>query len=387
MIKHLHDQGHAVTVASLVRSDEEADEGRGIEQYCSEYIMEKVNTLAAGLRMVAHLSGRTPSSMGYFFSPRLKERIRAVLQRTAFDLIFVHCSSVAQYVEDVQDVPKMLDFGDMDSQKWLIYAGVRQFPLSVGYQLEGAKLQRAEKRLAEKFDYCTCTTKTELDTLRSYGTRARIGWFPNGVDAKYFHPGAEAYESDTLCFIGRMDYFPNQQAMFDFCGNILPLLREKRAEIKLLIVGANPSRAVQRLERLPGVTVTGSVPDVRPYVQMSAVNVAPLAIARGTQNKILESMAMGVPVVASVQAAGGVDAEPGKHLLSATTPRNFRDAILTLLANPEHRDRLAKASRDRVHSHHSWNNSMRTMDTLITECLEHWCSDGRGGYNATTKAQ
>jgi len=125
--------------------------------------------------------------MGYFFSPQLKRRIDSLLARQTFDLIMVHCSSVAPYVA-AADGPKVLDFGDMDSQKWLLYASHRPLPLSAGYWLEGRKLERAEKALARQFDLCTCTTLAELDTLRGYGTGVATDWFPNGVDAEYFSP-------------------------------------------------------------------------------------------------------------------------------------------------------------------------------------------------------
>ncbi len=151
-------------------------------------------------------------------------------------------------------------------------------------------------------------------------------WFPNGVDGEYFAPSDEHYDPDTIAFVGRMDYYPNQECMFDFCATTLPLLRARRPGLKLLIVGADPSPAVRRLERHAGVTVTGSVPDVRPYLRRSALMVAPLNIARGTQNKILEAMAMGIPVVTSRIAAGGVDASAPEHFLVASAPDEYTQA-------------------------------------------------------------
>ncbi len=126
---------------------------------------------------------------------------------------------------------------------------------------------------------------------------------------------------------------------------------------------------MRRLARLPGVTVTGSVPDVRPYLHRSALTVAPLNIARGTQNKILEAMALGIPVVASRLAAGGVDAVPGEHLLTARTPDEYRAAILGIVENPPERARLARAGRERMRSHHAWARSMQRLDAIIERCV------------------
>jgi len=372
MIRHLQASGHQVSVCSLARSPAEAEEGQGIAPHCQDFHIGMVREPLQWARMIVRLPLVTPSSMGYFYSGQLAAKVRKLLATQRFDLIFVHCSSVAQYVEHVTDIPKILDFGDMDSQKWLEYANYKPFPLSLGYTLEGSKMLWSEKRLARRFDLCTATTRAEWETLNGYGTGAATDWFPNGVDAEFFSPDDQtpgAYDADTISFIGRMDYYPNQECMQRFCKDVWPLLRARRADLKLLIVGADPSPAIRALGDLPGVTVTGSVPDVRPYIRGSALMVAPLAIARGTQNKILEAMAMGVPVVTSRVAAGGVDAEAGQHLLVADAPGDIADTILRVVEDPIERRRLAMAGRERMLSHHAWPKSMLRLDALIERCL------------------
>lgn len=375
MIRHLQATGHQVTVCSLARSPAEALEGQGIASHCAAFHMGMVNEPVQFARMIVRLPLVTPSSMGYFYSGELAQKVRRLLRKQRFDLIFVHCSSVAQYVEDVQGIPKILDFGDMDSQKWLEYSNYKPFPLSLGYTLEGTKMLWAEKRLARKFDLCTATTRAEWETLEGYGTGAATDWFPNGVDADFFCPDPRtggAYDNDTVSFIGRMDYYPNQECMQRFCKEVWPILRRERGTMKLLIVGADPSPQIKALGALPGVTVTGSVPDVRPYIRGSAVMVAPLAIARGTQNKILEAMAMGVPVVTSSAAAGGVDAEAEKHFLVADSAEQTAAAILRIVASRDEHDRLAKAGRERMLSHHAWPRSMQRLDGIIERCVRNF---------------
>jgi sugar transferase (PEP-CTERM/EpsH1 system associated) len=367
-IRHLSRQ-HEVTVASIARSDAEATEGEGLARHCAHYEMARVQSAVQALRMVARVPTSTPSSMGYFYSAQLARQVRGLLCRQRFDLVFVHCSSVAQYVEKVQGVPKILDFGDMDSQKWLEYARYKPFPLSGGYWLEGRKLAREERRLASRFDMCTATTQAEWETLEGYGTGVASGWFPNGVDSTYFAPSEEPYRPDTIAFVGRMDYYPNQQCMLNFCATILPRLRAVRPGLELLIVGADPSPAIRRLGKLAGVTVSGSVPDVRPFLRRAALMVAPLNIARGTQNKILEAMAMGVPVVASRVAAGGVDASSPQHFLVASTPEEYTVAILRVIQSPAERRRLSVAGRQRMLSHHDWDKSMQRLDGIMDRCL------------------
>lgn len=365
MIRHLTANGNQVTVCSLTRSVDEAKEGEGIAPYCANFEIGHVTPWVQVMRMVVRLPLVTPSSMGFFYSAELAERVNRLLALKKWDLIFVHCSSVAQYVEHVQDVPKILDFGDMDSQKWLEYAHYKPIPLSWGYRLESAKLLAAERRLARRFDLCTTTTRAEWETLESYETGADTDWFPNGVNAAYFCPTDGVYDTHTISFVGRMDYYPNQECMAWFCQKVWPTLVCLRPAMKLLIVGADPSPAMRRLGELDGVTVTGSVPDVRPFIRGSALMVAPLRIARGTQNKILETMAMGVPVVTSAVAAGGVDAQSPAHFLVADTPHDWVQAILDIVDNPTERSRLAEAGFQRMRSHHCWPHSMARLDHII----------------------
>jgi len=367
IIRHLHQQGHEVTVASLARSQSELEDAAGLAAHCSQRIIEVVDDRIAWPRMVAWVPTTRPSSFGYFHSPRLRQRIRAasVVVDTSWDLIFVHCSSVAPYVKGLQAKAKIIDFGDMDSQKWREYSQHRPFPLSAGYWLEAVKLERTERQLADQFNLATCTTRAEMESLRSLGVTARTDWFPNGVDAEFFKPVGQPYDPDLVSFVGRMDYFPNQQAVTKFCAEMLPELKRRRPRTRFEIVGADPSAEIHELGRLPGVTVTGSVADVRPHVTKAALTVAPLEIARGTQNKILESMAMGVPVVCSRQAAGGVDAVPGEHLLAFDTREQFIAMTLDLLQSAGRRAELSAAGRARVISHHSWQSSMRRVDALI----------------------
>ena len=375
IIKHFSEQGHDVSVLTLARSADELEQGQGLREHCSELIVGRIGRVGALAGMLVRLPSSVPSSMGYFYSRQLHRAAKTATARRSFDLVFVHCSSAAQYVLPALDAPSIMDFGDMDSQKWLDYRQYRPQPLASGYWLEGRKLERAEKGLARRFDVCTCTTKAEYDTLNDFGVARKLDWFPNGVDSEYFEPASGDYDKNSICFVGRMDYYPNQQAMLDFCKRIFPMIRERRPDTHLTIVGAEPSRQILGLGDLDGVEVTGTVGDVRPFVQSAAVTVAPLQIARGTQNKILESMAMGVPVVASEIAAGGVDAIPGKHLLTANEPEEYVRHIVGLLDNPAWRLQVGSAARRRVTDNHSWPASMTKLDGIVSALLSER-SDG-----------
>lgn len=367
VIRHLARE-HEVTVLSLARSDEEAREAAGIAPFCHRHRVLRVNNLVQAAKIAATLPTPISASEAFFHSAALQREVQRELDGRGHDFIFAHCSAVGRYVEPA-DLPKLMDFCDVDSRKWQDYVDFKPWPLSLGYRWEASRMAAVERRTAGRFDRVTVATPGEVDALAEIGVVDRVDWFPNGVDADFFQPSGEPCDAELISFVGRMDYFPNVQCMVEFCARVWPALRRARPSLRLQIVGAAPTPAVLALGRIDGVSVTGAVPDVRPYVQRSALTIAPLKIARGTQNKILESMAMQVPVVASRVAARGVDAVIGEHLLAADAPQELTDTILGVLDAPAERARLAQAGRARVISHHAWPSAMRRLDGIIDACV------------------
>ena len=300
--------------------------------------------------------------MGYFYSNEIASDVKQLLHDKKFDFIMVFSSSAAQYVEHVTDTPKMLDYCDMDSQKWLAYVDYKRWPISMGYALEGKKLEADEKRLAKKFDLGSGATDFEVETLEEFNTGIATGYFPNGVDSDFFKPVDVDYKKNSICFVGRMDYYPNEVCIINFCHDVLPIIREKYSDVTFKVIGAAPTKEVLDLNAIDGVEVTGTVDDIRKHAQSCEVMVAPLMIARGTQNKILEGMAMGIPVVSSHLAARGVDAEVDEHILAATTNEEYAEEIISIFADGNKRDQISKAGRERVLSHHNWKRGMEMMD-------------------------
>lgn len=367
-IKHLARE-HDVTVLSLARSEAEAQEARGIAPFCHEHQAVRVHNAVQAAKIALTLPTAVSASEAFFHSAALQREVNRQLARRSYDFIFAHCSAVGRYVEHVE-LPKLMDYCDVDSRKWLDYVAFKPWPLSWGYRWEALRMAAAERRFAGRFDAVTVATRGEVQALADIGVTGRVDWFPNGVDTEFFAPGTQTHDTRVITFVGRMDYFPNEQCMVEFCSQVWPRLRQQRRGLQLQIVGAAPTPRVQALGQIEGVTVTGSVPDVRPYVRRSALTITPLRIARGTQNKILESMAMEVPVVSSGIAAAGVDAVPGEHLLVADTPDELCAAISHVLDDPAERERLAKAGRARVISHHAWPNAMKRLDGIVERCLQ-----------------
>jgi len=366
MISHLNKR-HEVTVASLAHTEEELREAGDLNRHCHEVIAEVVPSTARWLRAVQALAMRRPSSAAYFWSPRLLQRIRAAASQAPFDLIWVHCAFVAEYVLSLPAAHRVLDYGDLDSGKWLDYSQMRSFPMSMGYALEHRKLRQWERILAGQFDECTVTSSSELEYFDELGVDVPCTLIPNGVNSSFFEfqPNKASDARPLIAFLGRMDYFPNIDAVTRFVSEVFPLVRAEVPNAELRIIGSNPTRAVKDLTCVSGVSVTGFVPDVRPLMREAVVAVAPLRIARGTQNKILECMAMGVPVVSSPQAAKGVQAIPGQHLLVGSNPRSFAEHAVRLLRDPIFRTSMAEDARAQVERVHSWRNCTDTLDGLI----------------------
>jgi polysaccharide biosynthesis protein PslH len=365
MIHHLG-RKHSVVVASLAHTEDELREGRPLSNHCERVIAEVLPNRTRWTQAAAALPTPTPSSVAYFWSRRLAQRIQEASAKESFDAAIVHCAFVAQYVRHLRCDFRMLDYGDVDSGKWFDYARSRAFPLSIGYRFEAEKLRRYERQLTTEFDLCTATTLGELEEVRKLNSQVPSALIPKGVDLSYFHPRPQnPRDSAVLVFLGRMDYFPNIDGTLYFAEHIFPIIRRSVPQAQFRIVGSNPTPAIQRLAKLPGISVTGHVPDVRPYLQDAALAVAPLRIARGTQNKILEFLAMGVPVVTTPEAAKGVAASSGQHFLVAGTPDAFAGQVVRLLEDPELRETFSSAGRRPLAEAHSWPNSMRILDGLL----------------------
>ncbi len=293
--------------------------------------------------------------------------------RRRFDLIFVHCSSVAQYVEHVTDIPKILDFGDMDSQKWLEYAAVQALSAVAGLPARGQQDAGAPRSAWRAASTCAPPPRAPSGKrCEGYGTGAATDWFPERCGCDFFAPTDAPYDADTISFIGRMDYYPNQECMARFCAEVLAAAAgaapgDEAADRRRRPVArdARAGRAARRHRDRLGARCAAVHP-------RSALMVAPLAIARGTQNKILEAMAMGVPVVDEPRGRRRRGCQRRtEHLLVAD------NAAEITRGDPAHRRRIP-TERDAARrapagsamlSHHAWPRSMQRLDGIIERCL------------------
>jgi sugar transferase (PEP-CTERM/EpsH1 system associated) len=316
------------------------------------------------------LLSRTPLSVLYFRSKELRRRINQRAREMEFDMVIAFSSSMAQFIPSRPDIFRVMDFTDVDSDKWFQYAEHASFPHNCVYRLEGKRLQRYERAVMSLVDGCTVISPQEERLLRSRSQSAMIHTVPNGVDLEYYksnspYDAAQTGDQPRLVFTGVMDYYANVNGILYFEDQILHRIQKEIPQVKFTIVGGNPAPAIRRLGRSDHITVTGYVEDVRPFLRQASVCVVPLRIARGVQNKILEAMAMGLPVVTTTRAVEGIDAHPGKHVIVADDPGEFAARTVELLLDGDLRTRLSRQAREFVETKYSWSSCLQRLDDIL----------------------
>ena len=368
-IRHLSKE-HAIHLTCLADEKEDIRYAENLKQYCASVEVVYRRQIVTKMLAASALFTNKPLSVVSFYSRELHEKITQKIATENFDAIFVFSSAMAEYVRQVKHIPKMIDFVDVDSEKWRLYADYRPFPLSWIYRTEARRLSHYEQEVANSFKHSIFISQKEADFLRGQIGARSVSVVSNGVDLQYFHPCADRQQSDSMkeiVFVGMMDYFPNVDAVQYFCRDILPRIRTSIPQVRFSIVGRNPTTAVKKLAREPNITVTGTVDDVRPYLAKAVVMVAPFRIARGVQNKVLEAMAMGVPVVGTSLAFQGLRIGHGDGIRQMDDPEQFAQSVITLLKDGQEQRTCVRKVRQYVERCHQWDDQGTLLNRLITE--------------------
>jgi sugar transferase (PEP-CTERM/EpsH1 system associated) len=332
-------KGHEVDLFCFYDDPEDEPHLRQLGHYCEQYYAEKVSYFWSRARAMGALLRGRPFSTAFFYSRKMSRQIQAALRTRGYDRIFVFSSSVASYVESSSNIPRIVDLVDVDSDKWQQYASCSRGPWAWISHLEARRLAAYESFLARRFDATVLCTETEARLLRSRVPTASIQVLQNYLDVAQYDPEKIAISDEIrswqpfIVFSGSMDYFPNVDAARYFYREVLPVIHRVRPEIRFVIAGRNPHSPIRELASDPAVKVTGSVADIRPYLSAAAVAVAPMRIARGVQNKVLEALACGVPVVTSTAVASALDDNIRRLVSPADRPDDFAALVLEALAD------------------------------------------------------
>ena len=328
------------------------------------------------------LMGRS-ISQGYFYRPAMQRIVDAWIRETAYDAVLCFSSPMAEYLLHSRLFPHgptsrpakapclVMDFCDVDSDKWTQYSRNTPFPLNRLYSMEGRRLLAFDARVNRIMDRSVFISTREAELFQSLVPAAsEIHVVPNGVDHQYFHPwpvqpGRSPNTGPGLIFTGAMDYQANVDGVLWFVRTVLPRIRDRHPGVRLTIVGSNPKPEIRALDG-EQITVTGFVPDIRPCYQDMNVSVVPLRMARGVQNKVIEAMAMAIPVVATSAAVQGIQPLMDDPLLVADTPQDFADSVCQILADPDLSRRLSTKGRQCVVERFDWNRNMALLEELLS---------------------
>ncbi len=375
-IRHLA-AGNQVDVFCLAADQDDLNNVRGLAKLVNSVHAVPLSRFRALVRAaVAVLTGQS-LTQAYFNEAELHRNISQMMRESPPDLIFVYSSGMAQFVERYAETARILQLAELDSEKWKQYSKTSPFFRRWIYRLESKRLFAYERRVAKAFSCCFVCTENELADITTLIPDATVRCIPVGVDLEYFQPSPDEKIARSIIFTGVMNYFPNIDAVVWFCCEILLLIQQALPGTKFTICGSYPAREVKKLQNHQGVTVTGRVPDTRPYLGAAEIAVVPMRIGRGVQNKLLEAMATGLPCVTTELARSGVGAEDGRHLFVANSPKEFANRAIQLLEDRELRQRMGAQARTFVAARHAWAVPLSKIDQTIDELFREPISRDR----------
>jgi sugar transferase (PEP-CTERM/EpsH1 system associated) len=343
-----------------------------VEKFCQDSIFIEQKPLLSRVKGLKGLLTGEALSVPFYTNRKMHRWVDTILREKKIEHALVYSSSMAQYVTnpDCTFKRKIIDFVDIDSDKWQQYSEKQSWPLNWLYRREARCLLAYEKSLSHDFDAGLFVSSTEAALFRklSPDTAHKTGFYNNGVNTEYFDPSVERvspYPAGVLpiVFTGAMDYWPNVDAVIWFAQEVFPLLRALHPKVFFYIVGSGPTRLVQKLSKAPGVVVTGRVEDIRPYIQSAVAAVAPMRIARGVQNKVLEAMAMEKPVVVSTKGLEGIEAVHGREVLVADRESEYVDFLDQIVAG-EFAD-MGPDARKHVVNGFDWEKNLPEVVLLL----------------------
>ena len=314
-------------------------------------------------------------SVPYFYSKKLQIELDNFLDKQAIDTIVCSSSPTAEYIFRSSHYPQLLtksrlvmDFIDVDSQKWRQYADRERFPLNYLYKREARYLLKYEQRIEQAFDRLLIVSEAEKSLFQSLIPTDKMYAVSNGVDLDFFTPNHNPdtpFKSPGLVFTGAMDYWPNIDGALWFVEQVLPLIKKHFPDVNLYLVGSKPSAEMKKLGEIEGITVTGFVDDIRDYIIQADVCVIPLRIARGIQNKVLEAMAMGKAVVSTTDAAEGLHINMEQDISIQNSAETFSSSVIALLQDKQKAMLMGRNARAVMEKNYSWEGNLSLLNGLL----------------------
>lgn len=322
-------------------------------------------------RLAANLLSGLPYIVTSHYSELFKTEMMHLIGDLSFDLILCEWTPYAQYVRDIENIPRVVVAHNVESRIWRRYFDTEKNPAKKWYiSRQVAKLEKFEKEIFDTCEGITAVSQSDACEITGICPGARVQVVDNGVDLEYFNHRAGPIDKDGLVFVGTMDWRPNQDAVTYFVKEIFPLIREKRPTVHAVFVGRKPPEFIMAYNNIEGIKIVGSVEDIRPYVRGAAIYIVPLRIGGGTRLKILDAMAMQKPIVSTVVGAEGLDVSDGKNILLADSAESFADRVLELLNDGELQARLAQNGRTLVEEKYGWDSLAVKLERFLQEVAQ-----------------
>ena len=341
-----------------------------LKPFCADTCCIDLNPKFGKIKSLTGLLSGEALSLPYYLNRELQEWVDKTTNEEGIERVMIFSSPMAQYVEKYTNLHWVADFVDVDSDKWQQYALSKRWPASWIYRREAEKLLAYEQHIAARADATIFVSEQEADLFKTLApeSAAKISFVNNGVDTDRFDPNLSCEkpfpaEQQTIVFTGAMDYWANVDAVTWFAEQVFPAIKSRLPDVRFYIVGSKPAKEVLQLaEKEAAISVTGRVDDVRPYVAHADVVVAPLRIARGIQNKVLEAMAMAKPIVATSAAMEGIPGGADLQVAIADAPEDFASQVLRFLEQPVE---SANVNRHYVESDFSWEQNGQRLCRLL----------------------
>jgi len=360
---------HHVTLVTPIQTREEYQGLALLQSVCQQVEVVPVSKVSRVLNLVKAPFLPLPWQVTYYLSHRIQQKVNQLLSQTTFDVIHVQLARMAPFVQQWDKTPKVLDFIDALSLNMTRRAKQEKGLVSWLFTSEAKRMQKYERKLTSEVHQLTVSSAIDRQAI---GLFPNLHVVPNGVALKNFPFVAAARQPNTIIFTGNMRYFPNINAAQYFINEVLPLIRAVIPQVHFTIVGPNLPIDLQKQFLKAGVTLTGFVPNVHDYLQKAAVAVAPMRAGSGIQNKVLEAMATGTPVVATPHGIGSLPVESGKHLLVAADAAEFAQAVIRLLSDRQLSQEIVTHARQLVEQHYTWEQSVETLLSIYYKAIQNF---------------
>ena len=366
-IEHLSDE-HELTLISFVADESEQEHLASLRAYCRDVHVLRMSPRLSALTVAGNLWRREPLQVLYYRLNAMRRLVDELAATTTFDAAYVHLFRMAPYVVNQPELYRIVDLTDVISREIDLSLPYRGFLSRLLYQVERPRIAEYERWVARTFEETWLISRADQQLLAPDCPGANIQVVSNGVDLVRFHPTGQAPQANSLIFVGHLRVFHNIDAAIHLVRDLLPLVQQQVPNCTLQLVGADPDPIIEELGSNPAVTVTGYVPDLNEHLNRCAVFVAPLRFAAGIQNKALEAMAAGRPVVTTSLINQGLGARPGQEILIADAPEAMVQQIVALFRDERLREQIGQRGRQFVECNYTWNHVVERM-RVIEETL------------------